>query len=302
MWQEAADKWGINVLLIPEAEPEAEATIRQDAMRYCRSENWRPVYMDEVSLVLLRNIPANQPWISRLQIDCSKQEFVPPPPSASRKDLYDFFINAAGILSVLNRDHESEAAMIRASALYPEDPNARWMLGQLYQRHMLFDRAESEYRASLALNETDGAWIELGLLFIQEKRLPEAEHAFSRAIQLSEDPFDLYRELAQVELSMQHPDAALRAFDGATSSSPYRNGGESQAPQVYAEIADGRAQAYRMLSNLPEAIKSEQEAVRLTPRVAERWNMLADLLEAAGQPELSRQSHQRALEFAAGQH
>ena len=120
-WREAADKWGINVLLIPEAEPGSEAPVRQDAMRYCQSDDWRPVYMDEVSLVLLRNVPANRPWIDRLQIDCLTKEFVPPA-SAPRKDLYDFFINAGGMFSALHRDHESEAAMLSASALYPADP------------------------------------------------------------------------------------------------------------------------------------------------------------------------------------
>jgi tetratricopeptide (TPR) repeat protein len=300
LWQEAADKWGINVLLIPEAEPEAEATVRQDVTRYCQSNNWRPIYMDEVSLVLLRNVPTNRPWIDRLQIDCGTQELAPPQ-SASRKDLYDFFVNAGGMLSALHRDHESEAALLRAAALYPNDPNARWMLGQLYLSHQMYDRAESEYRASLALNETEGPWVELGVLYLQEQRLPEAEHAFSRAVQLSDDPFPLYRQIALVDLSLRRPEAVLRALDGVTNSSPYRNGAESQAPQLYAEIADGRAEAHRMLSQLPEAIAFEEEAVRLNPGVAERWNKLADLREANGQIELSRQARQRALELAAGQ-
>jgi tetratricopeptide (TPR) repeat protein len=295
-WKEAADRWGINVILVPEAEPGAEAMVRQDALRYCQSYNWRPVYMDEVSLVLVRNVPANRPWIDRLQINCDTQG-IATPPLASRKDLYDYFMNAGGMLYALHRDRESETAMLGAAALYPKDPNARLLLGQLYQRHMMLDRAELEYRASLALGETEESWTELGLLYVQEKRLSEAEQAFLRAVQLSDNPLNLYRELAQVELWLQRPEAALRALDDATRSSPYRNGGEALAPQLYAEIADSRADAHRMLSHLPQAIEFEQESVRLNPRVAERWNKLSDLLEASGQLSLSQQARQKALEL-----
>jgi tetratricopeptide (TPR) repeat protein len=296
IWQDAANRWGINVLLIAEAVPGAEAPIRQDAMSYCQSNRWRPVYMDEVSLVLLRNVPQNQPWIDRFQINCRTQEFVPPA-SASRKDLYDFYINAGGMLSALHRDRESETELLQASALYPEDPNAHFLLGKLYQRNMVFDRAESEYRASLTLDDNEGSWAELGIMYMQQTRLPEAAHAFSAAIAVSDDPFEMYRGLAQAELLMHHPEAALKALDGAAKSSPYRNGGESTVPQIYAELADLRADAYGMLPRIPLAIEWEQESLRLNPGVPARWNKLAYLLEATGQSELSRQARRRAAQF-----
>ena len=68
--------------------------------------------------------------------------------------------------------------------------------------------------------------------------------------------------LAQVELWLNHPEAALQAYTGAEDSSPYRKGSESLAPDLYADIADGRADAERMLSHQPQAIEFEQEAVR----------------------------------------
>jgi len=272
--------------------------VRQDAVRYCQSNDWRPVYMDEVSLVLVRNVAANRPWIDRLQIDCGTQQFVQPA-GAGRKDLYDYFISAGRMLFALHRDRESETAMLQAEALYRNDPNARWMLGELYQRNLILDRAESEYRASIALDETERTWVDLGQLYLQERRLPEAEQAFSRAVQLSEDPFALYRELALLELTLGHPDRALRALDGATNSSPYRKGGESQVPQLYADLADSRADAHRMLSHLSQAVEYEQESLRLNPRLPERWSKLADLLAATGQSELAQQARQKAREFGA---
>ena len=115
-WQAAADQWGINVLLILESRD--HAADRQDALGFCQSANWRPVYMDEISLVLLRNTPANRPWLDRLQIDCRTQE-LSPPPAASRKDLYDFWANAGGLLFALQRDQESEAALQQRRGTLP---------------------------------------------------------------------------------------------------------------------------------------------------------------------------------------
>jgi tetratricopeptide (TPR) repeat protein len=110
--------------------------------------------------------------------------------------------------------------------------------------------------------------------------------------------------LAQVELWLRHPEPALEAFANAEANSPYRNGAEGLAPKLYAEIAEGRSDAHRMLSHLPQAIAFEQQAVRLDPAVPGRWNKLADMLEATGQPEASQQARKRAqeLEFQTGEH
>jgi tetratricopeptide (TPR) repeat protein len=294
-WQAAADKWNINVVLVLESGFRSVA--RQDALAYCQSSNWRPVYMDEVSLVLLRNSAENRPWLDRLQIDCSTQQLVPPQ-AAPRKDSYDFFVNAGGLLYSLQRNAESETALLRAAAIYPEDPNARLLLGKLYQRERRFDKARAEYLSSLAREETDEAWFELGRLYMQEGQLPAAEHAFSRAASLSVRPCMPYMALAQTEIWLKRPQPALEAFAEAEKSSPYRHGAETLAPELYAEIASGRSEAHRLLSDLPLAIQFQKEAVRLTPAVASRWQVLAELFESTGQVELSEQARERAQELA----
>jgi tetratricopeptide (TPR) repeat protein len=293
-WQAAADQWGINVLLILESRN--RAADRQDALDFCQSANWRPVYMDETALVLLRNTPANRPLLDRLQIDCRSQQLVPPP-TASRKELYDFWANAGGMLFALRRDQESEAALQRAVALYPGDPNVRMTLAGLYHRHQMFDRAEAECRAVIALDESDRPWYELGSIYVEQRRLPEAEHAFSRAAHLAVTPYVPYMNLAQVELWLQHPEAALQAYAGAEANSPYRKGSESLAPDLYADIADGRSDAQRMLSHLPQALEFEQESLRLNPGIASRWNKLADLYQSAGRADSSQQARERAREL-----
>jgi len=295
IWLDAANRWGINVLLISEAS--SRAVDRQDALGFCQSSTWRPVYMDEVSLVLLRNTAENQAAIQRLQIDCLTRQLTPPA-SLSGKELYDFYANAGGLLYALRRDHESEDALLRAAALYPEDPNIRLVLGQLYQRQQRLDEAEREYYASLTRNETDSAWYLLGRLYSSEQRWREAEHAFQSAAELSFRPFTTYLALGQVELSLREDESALGEFELAEKTSPYRNGTESLAPELYAQIAAGQADAHWSLGHSARAIEFQQEAVRLNPSVA-GWNKLADMFESAGEVERSAQAREKARDLRA---
>ncbi len=295
VWREAADRWGINVLLISEGG--SRSMDRQDALAFCRSSLWRPIYMDEVSLVLLRDVAGNRAWLDRLQIDCRSQPLVPPA-SGKRKDRYDFELHAGGLYFALQRDREAENALLQAAALYPEDPIAPLWLAQLYQRERRFDQAEAAYRASLERNESDKTWYELGRFYALTGRLPEAANAFDHAARLSVAPFIPYIALGQMEVALQRPQRALRDFDAAEASSPYRQGTQALASPLYAQIAAGRAQANRLLGRLPEAIRFQREAVRLDPN-ARHWNQLADLLAAAGQTEEAAQARQRAQELSA---
>lgn len=295
VWTDAADRWGINVLLISEGG--TRAMDRQDALRYCNAKSWRPVYMDEVSLVFLRVTPANQPLIDRLQIDCATQPLIPPA-QAGRKDLYDFHMQAGALFFALHRDQEAEEQLLKAASLYPQDPNAQLWLAELYARGGLFDKAEAAFHSSLARNETDKTWYELGRFYAQAGHLPQADQAFNRAAQLAVTPFIPYIARGEVDLALNRPQAALQAFNAAEMNSPYR-GAENLAPDLYAQIAAGRARAQFLLGHPAEAIRLQQEAVRLAPNSALRWNQLADLLAASGQLDASVQARQRARDLSA---
>jgi tetratricopeptide (TPR) repeat protein len=103
----------------------------------------------------------------------------------------------------------------------------------------------------------------------------------------------MYMTLGKLQITLNHPEQALAAFAEAEKHSPYRNGGESLAPELYAEIAEGNSEAHRLLGHWPEAIAFQQEATRRTPLVVSRWNRLADLYEATGQMRLAAKARQR---------
>lgn len=294
LWQSAANRWTLNVILV--AASGFRGLQKMNPLNFCQSADWRPVYMDDVSLVFLRNTPQNRSWIDRLQIDCRTQS-LSPPALASRPALYDFYLNSGALLFELQRDQESEQSLRQASALYPEDPNVHLLLASLFQRSQRYPEAEHEYRLSIALNESSGALYSLGLLNAAQGRNSEAVEAIERAARESTDPLDMYMTLGRLELALNHPEKALAAFAAARKSSPFRNGGESLAPELYAEIAEGNAEAERLLGHLAEAIAFQQEAAQRTPGVASRWNRLGDLYEADGNAQLAAQARAHAVDL-----
>jgi tetratricopeptide (TPR) repeat protein len=294
LWRIEADRWNLNVLLV--ATSGFRGLQKMDPFAFCRSATWLPVYMDDVSLVFLRNTPQNRPWIDRLQIDCRTQPLAPPAP-ASRPVLYDFYLNSGALFFALQRDRESERSLRSASALYPESPSVHLLLASLFQRERNYPEAEREYRASIALNENGGVLYSLGLLYAAEGRNLEAVEAIERAARESTKPLNMYMTLGKLQIALNHPDRALAAFADAEKNSPFRKGGESLAPELYAEIAEGRSEAHWLLGGRPDAIAFQLEATRRTPLVARRWNRLADLYEATGQMELASEARQRAAEL-----
>jgi tetratricopeptide (TPR) repeat protein len=291
LWQADANRWNLNILLVPTSG--FRGLQGMAPLAFCQSVAWRPVYMDDVSLVFLRNTPENRPWIDRLQIDCRTQQLTPPT-SASRSALYDFYLNSGALFFELQRPEESEASLRRASALYPESPNVHSLLASLFWRKDHYREAEQEYLTSLELNHNNAVLYALGLLYVNEGRNAEAVEAIERAAKESMLPTDMYMTLGKLQIGMNHPEQALEAFAEAETHSPFRNGGESLSPELYAEIAEGRAEAHRLLGQWNEAIAFQQEATQRTPLVVSRWNRLAELYDATGQTQLGAEARRRA--------
>lgn len=294
VWQASAQKWNLNIIIV--ATSGFRALQKLNPMAFCRSANWRAVYMDDASMVFVRNVQQNQPWIDRLAIDCTTQSLTPPT-GASRAQLYDFYINSGALFFDLHRDAEAESALYRASQLYPKDPNVHLLLAGLRQRQGDLRATEQEYLISLALNDNSNAWFALGNLYAYEGRSEEAIRAIKTAAGMSVEPVDMYLVLGQLELAQHNPEQALEMYGKAESSSPFRAGGESLAPELYARIAEGRSEAHRLAGRWPEAIQFQLEAVQLTPGDKRRLMRLANLYEATGQRMLAAEVEQKASEL-----
>ena len=269
---------------------------------FCASQKWKPVYLDEVSVVFLRVRPENDPWLRRLALDCRTAELTPPAvhPDSWRDyaDLYEFYANAGSVLYVLSRDSQAAAMLDAAEGLFPGDPNLHLIRGQFFEATNRPADAEHEFRASLDLAASDAAWLALGRLYGAQKRYPEAADCLERSAALSVRDYDRYRVLGQIYLVMNQPQRALDAFDQADRRSPFTGGAAVLGVEFNARLAEDRAHAWKMLGNLPNAIFFTEKSLELTPENRPRWEMLADLYTLAGRPDDAARAHQHAEALA----
>lgn len=295
-WQKEADQWGINTLIFSVARRRGleSSHLRQ----FCASQAWKPVYLDEEGAVFVRNLPENGALINRLQVDCSKVQFVPPAALAAdtsfrgRADLFNFYANAGSILFNLGRNPEAARALDRALQMFPKEPYLHRTRGQLYQAGGQFQEAESEYLLSARLAPTEGDWSSVGSLYYSQHRYAEAVSAAQHAARLSPRPSVHYLFLGQIYLAMNQPQEALAALDGAIERSKYEPPDEKKYLEL--QVAQTKARIWEKLGDLGRAIGFQQEAISYEPSNPQRWIALADLYAAQGQGELEKYARQRA--------
>jgi Tfp pilus assembly protein PilF len=297
LWQQVAQRRDINVILLSLARYGGLGGF--DLNAFCGATSWRPVYLDEVSLVLIRRTAQNQHWLDRLELNCQSAQFSPPP-QASQTELYQFYANSGAVLYALARDAEAETAWQRGLGLAPEDPNVHLFLAQLYQQRGRVADAEREYRAALSRRESAAAWYALGRLLATQHRYTEAEQAISTAATMTATPANQYKALGQVQLRLDQPDRALASLLKAEHAGPSADDPSPAAREFRAQLADGRGRAWLALHDAKRATAFVEESTQLAPE-PQRWNLLADCYAAQGRSADAEQARSRAKESPASQ-
>jgi tetratricopeptide (TPR) repeat protein len=271
-WQQEADRYGINTLLVSVARYAGLGSFPLQA--FCASQNWRPVYLDDVAAVFIRNRPENAPFIQRLQIDCATIPFIPHVQSGGwrgKAETFQFDANSAAVLYILGRDQDAIAALNRAKQSFPEDAGVDLGIGELLQAHMQLNEAEQEYRTALRLKETSIGWYALGMLLASEERWNESSAALEQAANLSVYPHGTYLQLGDVYLSASQPREALAAFEKARRTNPFRDDAAPFGGQFVADVAEGQARAWTMLSDVNMAATYTQEARQARQRAQDSY-------------------------------
>ena len=301
-WQQEADRYHINTIMVSVARYAGLGKFKLP--QFCRSQSWRPVYLDEVAAIFVRNRPENAEWLNRLQIDCATIPITPPaitgvgPESQNDSERYNAYANAGALLYMLGRSPEALKDLQSADAIFPGDSNLHLTMGELYQANNLLDQAEREFKTSVQLRPTDIGWYVLGRMYVGQHRFEDAAQAFSHAAEHSYQPSERYLTLAEDYILMQRPEEALREFAHAVSLSPYASDSQDGAP-FFSRVAAGRARAWVMqsMAGVDRAVELQKHAVQLTPLDPLRWAQLADLYRLQGRTELSEQASQRASEL-----
>ena len=299
-WQQQAERWGVNTVILAVARYAGLGNIA--LRRFCESQTWRPVYLDEVAALFVRNRPENAFWLDRFQIDCASTQFTPPKPtsrfgSRNAAELYNFHANAGWVLFALGRNQEAFDALERAHRIFADDPQLHLMKGSVLQASHRIREAEQEYRAALRLRESDQGWYAVGQAQALQGHYQEAEEAIRRAARHSVFAHEMYRVLGEVYLSMKQPRQALRAWEEAEKRSPYRGPAAPLGQAFRVQVAVGRARAWRSLGDLGRAVSFQEQAVQSVPEDPAGWLNLAELYQAQDRQQSAQQARQRAREL-----
>jgi tetratricopeptide (TPR) repeat protein len=304
VWAREADHYGITTIILSLARSGGLESV--PLKQYCESHEWKPVYLDDVSIVLVRNQPQNQRLIEGSTVDCAHYHIPPPAASPSgaghasareRADLYNFYANTASIYYVLGRDNDAIDSLGQAEKLFADDAYLPLLAGQLSQARGTLAEAEAQYRRSLRMRSTDLGWYLLARLLIAQKNFPEAASALRHSADLASSPADRYRLLGDIDLTMNRPKEALSDFDKANRF------GEKLAPlpsYVFfrAKVAEGRGRAWLALHDARRATDFLEQSTKLAPE-PQRWNLLADCYSAQGRTTEAEQARSRAKELSA---
>lgn len=276
-WQQEADHYGINTIVFPLTLDEISLSrLTSD----CHSQQWRPVYLDEVSIVLVRRTPANEALISRFEVDCATAP-VPRDPLPLNAASFNQWVNAARVLSALGRNSEALAAADKAMAIFPDNAHARWYRGQILYALQRQTEAEQEWQRALALAPREVTpwaslpgfqamvWSSLAELYGRQDRSAEAIQALQNVIKLTSDNSLKLQSMADL--------GALYAAGGQDSDAEKQwLAALSLAPREDS-IWFSLTQLYQRQGRFPQAIHAAQQAIQFAPDAATKSRALVQL-------------------------
>ena len=297
MWTAAADRYNINTIILSLVGNEVTFDQLQD---FCNSSNWRPVYLDELAIVLVRNKPDNQELINRLQVNCPVATLPATPLDNSAKS-YSQWVNTAYVLFVLHRNAEALSAADTAFRIFPDNARLRWVRGNIYYVSSRRTEAEEEWLAAIALRPDADVWARLADLYDQQQRVSDAAHAYQETIRLTTDPIIKARslvKLARLYLINRQPQQALQALDDAMKIAPAPMLAATKGRNFRFDVAQGRAAVWRSEGDISKAISFQEEATQLDPDAADAWSHLAKLYKRAGRAADEKRAQERASALA----
>jgi tetratricopeptide (TPR) repeat protein len=297
MWQKAADRWNINTIVFSLSRYAGLGTV--PLADFCRSATWNPVYLDDVSILFVRNRPEFSDIFSRFTIHCDAAALAQTPAARgnswrARAERFNSLMNSASIYYLLSRDAEAFSALQEAAGLFPDNPNLHLVTAQLLQSNNRFAEAEQEYLRAIRVQPGDAAWFALARLYNAEHRYADAVRCVKEAVSYSQVTYERYRSLGQLYISMHQFQDALAAFDRADRANPFHNDASDLGRSFNAHLAEGRARAYRGLNDLPHAVAQQDLAVRFTPEDSAAWLAMAELYQAQGNSAGAGAARQRA--------
>jgi tetratricopeptide (TPR) repeat protein len=297
LWRDAVKRWNINTIVFSLSRYAGLGSV--PLADFCKSTTWKPVYLDDVSILLVRNSPEYADIFRRLTIRCDTAVLGLPPASEgdswrARAERFNSLMNSASIYYLLSRDNDAFAALRQAAQLFPDNPSLHLVSAQLFQSNNRLAEAEQEYLRAVRAQPGDASWFALARLYNAEHRFADAVRCVKEAATYSQVAYDRFRSLGQIYISMNQFQDALAAFDRADRASPFHHDDSNLARRFNARLAAGRSRAYRGSNDLPQAVAQQELAVRFTPEDSSAWLTIAELYQAQGNSAAAASAKEKA--------
>jgi tetratricopeptide (TPR) repeat protein len=108
----------------------------------------------------------------------------------------------------------------------------------------------------------------------------------------------LWVQLGYYSLHLGQPKEALVAFDKAVKGAAPELTNASGRGSFSYNVATGRARAYEILGDVPQAIAYQEEAIRLAPDASQPWLNLSQLYHLDGRSADEERAKARAAMLA----
>ena len=115
-WQQEADRYRLNTIILSLARFDGIQLLNLKG--FCDSRTWRPVYLDEISVVLVRRTPETENLIQRFPVDCATVSLPGSPLEYSGIGSFTQSANAAAVLAALGRNSEALSATDNALCFF----------------------------------------------------------------------------------------------------------------------------------------------------------------------------------------
>ena len=296
VWRQEAKQYHINTILLSIARYDGLASV--ELKKFCDSRDWQLVYLDEVSAVFVRHGPEVEDLILHSKQDCATVRLPAGAPSQNSAQAFNQWANVAGILFVLERDYEALAATDKALAIFSASASVHLIRAQIFYALGRFAEAEHEHLQAVSLHPDDFTWAALADFYRKRDRDADAIVALKQAAQLSARPGALWVQLGYYSLHLGQPKEALVAFDKAVKGAAPELTNASGRGSFSYNVATGRARAYEILGDVPQAIAYQEEAIRLAPDASQPWLNLSQLYHLDGRSADEERAKARAAMLA----